>query len=82
MARSKIAISLKASALEHLDTLVGNAAFPGWRQAIQQAEEEKLARLDRSRLARECADLDPVFEKDAGRGRPVRGCGGMARILP
>jgi hypothetical protein len=63
MARSKIAISLKASALEHLDTLVGNAAFPGWRQAIQQAEEEKLARLDRSRLARECWRLDPLFEK-------------------
>ena len=63
MARSKIVISLKASALEHLDTLVAKAAFPSRSQAIQQAEEEKLARLDRSRLARECADLDPVFEK-------------------
>ena len=33
------------------------------RYLIQKAVEEKLARLDRSRLARECAKLDPVFEK-------------------
>ena len=32
-------------------------------QAIQQAVSEKLERLDRSRLARECAKLDPVSEQ-------------------
>jgi len=32
-------------------------------QAIQQAVEEMLARLERSRLTRECAKLDPAFEK-------------------
>lgn len=63
MARSKIAISLETSTLQRLDTLVGKSAFPSRSQAIQQAVEEKLARLDRSRLARECAKLDPVFEK-------------------
>ncbi len=63
MARSKIAISLDASTLERLDTLVERAAFPSRSQAIQEAVEEKLARLERGRLARECAKLDPVFEK-------------------
>ncbi len=63
MPRSKIAISLDESTLERLDQLVGKAVFPNRSQAIQEAVEEKLARLDRSRLARECAKLDPVFEK-------------------
>lgn len=63
MPRSKIAISLDASTLARLDTLVERATFPSRSQAIQEAVEEKLARLDRGRLARECAKLDPVFEK-------------------
>ncbi|MGE0470540.1 MAG: CopG family ribbon-helix-helix protein [Nitrospira sp.] len=63
MPRSKIAISLDASLVERLDTLVARATFPNRSQAIQTAVEEKLARLDRGRLARECAKLDPVLEK-------------------
>lgn len=63
MPRSKIAISLDRSTLERLDNLVQRAAFPSRSQAIQEAVEEKLARLDRGRLARECAKLDPVFER-------------------
>ena len=63
MPRSKIAISLDEATLERLDQLVGKAVFANRSQAIQEAVEEKLARLDRSRLARECAKLDPVFEK-------------------
>jgi metal-responsive CopG/Arc/MetJ family transcriptional regulator len=63
MPRSKIAISLDESTVERLDTLVRKAAFPSRSRAIQEAVEEKLTRLDRSRLAKECAKLDPVFEK-------------------
>ena len=37
--------------------------FPNRSQAIQAAVEEKLARLQRSSLASECAKLDPLFEK-------------------
>ena len=63
MPRSKIAISLDTSTVQRLDTLVARAAFPSRSHAIQEAVEEKLARLDRGRLARECAKLDPVCEK-------------------
>jgi metal-responsive CopG/Arc/MetJ family transcriptional regulator len=63
MPRSKIAISLDKFTLQRLDELVKKASFPSRSQAIQDALEEKLARLDRNRLARECAKLDPVFEK-------------------
>jgi metal-responsive CopG/Arc/MetJ family transcriptional regulator len=63
MAKSKVAVSLDASTLEKLDRLVEAAVFPSRSQAIQMAVEEKLERLERSRLARECAKLDPAFEK-------------------
>ena len=63
MARSKIAISLAESTLGRLDQLVKKQVFPNRSQAIEEAVAEKLARLERSRLAQECAKLDPAFEK-------------------
>ncbi len=63
MSRAKVAISLDESTLERLDKLVERAVFSNRSQAIQEAVEEKLARMERSRLARECAKLDPTFEK-------------------
>ena len=63
MARSKVAVSLDESLLNRLDRLVRKAVFPNRSQAIQVAVAEKLERLERSRLARECAKLDPDFEK-------------------
>jgi len=63
MARSKVAIPLDRGALERVDRLVREGVFPSRSQAIEVAVEEKLKRLERSRLARECAKLDPEFEK-------------------
>ena len=63
MPRSKVAISMEESTLRRLDGLVRQRIFPSRSQAIQRAVEEKLERMDRSRLARECAKLDPAFEK-------------------
>ena len=37
--------------------------FPNRSQAIQEALDEKLSRLSHSRLAQECAKLDPDFEE-------------------
>jgi metal-responsive CopG/Arc/MetJ family transcriptional regulator len=63
MARSKVAISLDESTLSRLDKLVKKQVFPNRSQAIEEAVTEKLARLERSRLAQECTKLDPAFEK-------------------
>ena len=63
MPRTKVAISLDESTLERLDKPVERAVFSNRSQAIQEAVEEKLARIERSRLARECAKLDPTFER-------------------
>lgn len=51
------------STLHRLDQLVKDRVFPNRSKAIQEAVEEKLKKLERSRLARECSKLDPAFEK-------------------
>jgi metal-responsive CopG/Arc/MetJ family transcriptional regulator len=63
MPRRKVAISLDASLLNKVDDLVSRAVYPNRSQAIELAVREKLARYERSRLAQECAKLDPAFEK-------------------
>ena len=63
MATGKIAITMDADTIKKLDQMVGKKIFPNRSKAIQEAVEEKLLRMDRSRLARECAKLDPKFEK-------------------
>jgi len=59
---TKVAISLDEEVLERVDELVGERVFPNRSRAIQQAIEEKLERLERGRLSRECAKLDSDFE--------------------
>ena len=63
MGASKIAITIDRSLLEALDRLVKEQAFPNRSRAIQAAVAEKLHRLEGTRLARECAKLDPAFER-------------------
>ena len=63
MAASKVAITLDEKLLLRLDQLVTEKVYPSRSRAIQEAVEEKLLRLKRSRLARECGKLDPSFEK-------------------
>ena len=63
MAASKIAITLENDMVKRLDMLVKSNFFPNRSKAIQEAVAEKLKRIDKSRLAQECAKLDPEFEQ-------------------
>ncbi len=63
MSKAKIAITIDEPILGHIDRLVAEQIFSSRSQAIQAAVEEKLERLEHGRLARECAKLDPAFEK-------------------
>ncbi|MCX7012222.1 MAG: ribbon-helix-helix domain-containing protein [Candidatus Sumerlaeota bacterium] len=63
MPRSKVAVSLDSGTLKQVDRLVASAVFASRSQAFQEALDEKLARMKRSRLARECAKLHPAAEK-------------------
>jgi metal-responsive CopG/Arc/MetJ family transcriptional regulator len=60
---AKIAISLDQRLLQAVDRLVKNRAFRSRSEAIQKALEEKLIRLQKSRLARECAKLSRREER-------------------
>lgn len=63
MTTSKIAITLDETLLQRIDRLVAEQVFPSRSRIIQDAVKEKLLHLDRGRLAREAAKLDPRFEQ-------------------
>ncbi len=75
MSTAKIAITIEEELLGELDRLVSSKVFPNRSKAIQEAIREKLSRLNKSRLARECAKLDPKLEKvlaEEGLSRDMR----------
>lgn len=63
MTTDKVAITIDRQLLKRLDRLVAEKRFPNRSRAIQEAVQEKLSRLDRTRLAREAAKLDRSFEQ-------------------
>jgi metal-responsive CopG/Arc/MetJ family transcriptional regulator len=74
MTTAKIAISVDQITLKKLDRLVKSKVFPSRSSAFQRAIEEKLEKMDRSRLAKECAKLDPKYEQtlaDEGLGADI-----------
>jgi metal-responsive CopG/Arc/MetJ family transcriptional regulator len=60
----KIAITIDNNLLKEIDLLVKSNLFPNRSKAIQEAIADKLKRLKKTRLAQECARLDPDFEQN------------------
>jgi Arc/MetJ-type ribon-helix-helix transcriptional regulator len=63
MPKPKVALTLDGHVLARLDRLVRAGAYPNRSVAVEAALREKLERLDRTRLARECGKLDPAVER-------------------
>jgi metal-responsive CopG/Arc/MetJ family transcriptional regulator len=63
MSQTKVAITIEEGILARVDDLVQRKVFVNRSRAIQDAVQEKLDRMERSRLAQECAKLDPGFER-------------------
>jgi len=63
MAKAKLAVTLDEKILSEVDSLVSRHLFPNRSRIIEEAVMEKLDRIKRTRFARECAKLDPNFEK-------------------
>lgn len=63
MPKTKVALTIDATLLQQVDDLVASARFRNRSQAIELALAEKLQRLARTRLARECTKLDPREEQ-------------------
>ena len=63
MGKVKIAVTVDGRAIRELDQLVSRRVYSNRSQAIEEAVKEKLAKLRRTRLAEECAKLDPREEQ-------------------
>lgn len=63
MATTKLAVTMDSGLLKRLDRSVRGKRFKNRSQAIQAAVREKLERMDRTRLARECSKLEPKMEQ-------------------
>lgn len=63
MPKTKLAVTLDADLVGELDHLVATRHFPNRSQAIEVAVAEKIERISKARLARECAKLDPNEER-------------------
>jgi metal-responsive CopG/Arc/MetJ family transcriptional regulator len=63
MPKTKLAVTLDSSLVGELDHLVAERRFPNRSQAIEAAVAEKIERIAKTRLARECAKLTPKEER-------------------
>lgn len=63
MPKTKLAVTLDTALVSELDQLVSKRRFANRSQAVEIAVAEKLQRLAKVRLARECAKLDPAEER-------------------
>ncbi|MEI7671371.1 MAG: CopG family ribbon-helix-helix protein [Syntrophales bacterium] len=63
MGTTKVAITMDEAILGELDRLVKRQLFPNRSRAIQSAVREKLERMEKGRLARECAKRDVRTEQ-------------------
>jgi metal-responsive CopG/Arc/MetJ family transcriptional regulator len=59
----KVAITLERETLRQVDSLVARRVFQNRSRAIQTALREKIDRVQGTRLAAECANLDLKFEQ-------------------
>jgi metal-responsive CopG/Arc/MetJ family transcriptional regulator len=63
MSTAKITISIDEGLLKRVDRLVKSRRFPSRSQAIQEAVHEKISRVDKARLGRECSKLNKAGEQ-------------------
>lgn len=64
MPKRKVALTLDDKLVHRVDELVSKKHFRSRSQAVEAALIEKLERLARTRLARECAKLDRTEEQE------------------
>jgi metal-responsive CopG/Arc/MetJ family transcriptional regulator len=63
MSATKVGISMDETLLQRLDSLVKTRSFRSRSQAVQEAVSEKINRMDKTALAKQCAKLDRESEQ-------------------
>jgi Arc/MetJ-type ribon-helix-helix transcriptional regulator len=83
MGSAKVAITIDDETLQRLDLLVKEHVYPNRSKAIQEAVQDKIKRIEKTRLVRECAKLDPLYEQAlADEGISVQRIGKKITNLP
>jgi Arc/MetJ-type ribon-helix-helix transcriptional regulator len=65
MSTVKVAISMEEHYVHELDRLVQSHVYPNRSKAVQDAVADKLTRLAKTRLLRECRKLNKTEERTA-----------------
>ena len=63
MPKEKVAVTIEKDLLSRLDRLVAEGRYPSRSRAVEEAVEERLEKVELTRLARESAKLDQKFEQ-------------------
>jgi metal-responsive CopG/Arc/MetJ family transcriptional regulator len=63
MPKEKVAVTIEKDLLSRLDRLVAEGQYSSRSNAVEKAVEERLSKIEHTRLARESAKLDPKFEQ-------------------
>jgi len=63
MPKEKVAVTIEKDLLIRLDRVVAEGRYSSRSNAVEAAVEERLARIEGTRLASETAKLDPKFEQ-------------------
>ncbi len=63
MPKEKVAVTIDKELLTRLDRLVAEGKYPSRSSAVEEAVKERIARVERIRLAQESAKLEPSFEQ-------------------
>jgi len=63
MPKEKVAVTIEKDLLSRLDRLVAEGRYPSRSSAVEEAVEERLEKVELTRLARESAKLDQKFEQ-------------------
>jgi len=58
-----VAVSIEKKLVERIDQMVKQNIFPNRSKAFHIALEDKIIRIDKDRLARECSKLDQFSEQ-------------------
>jgi Arc/MetJ-type ribon-helix-helix transcriptional regulator len=63
MPKEKVAVTIDRDLLSRLDRLVAEGRYASRSRAVEEAVEERLDKVELTRLAREAAKLEPGFEQ-------------------
>ncbi|MGM0374638.1 MAG: ribbon-helix-helix domain-containing protein [Chloroflexota bacterium] len=63
MPKEKVAVTIEKNILTKLDRMVAEGKYPSRSSAVEDAVKEQIEKVEKSRLAREAAKLDPAYEQ-------------------